>query len=118
MPVFLQILENPNCEPMDGQVFQCRTAPRIVTHVLYEVEGRMEWCAITGIDEQGRPCPATACIVEDSGEGACYLIVGGDWGLRMNAPHAAGAWDLSNPRQWGMPYLLLGGESGNLRFAR
>ena len=117
MPVFLEIPENPNCDPMDGQVFQCRTPPRVVTHVLDESNGRMVWCLITGVNREGVPCPATACIVEDSGEGACYLVVGGDWGLRLQAAERGAPWDLTNLTQWGAPYLLLGGEAENLRFA-
>jgi hypothetical protein len=117
MPVFVQIPENPNCESMDGQVFQCRTPARVVTHVFCECGGGMEWCPITGINEEGAPCAATACMVEDSGEGTCYLVVGGDWGLRLKAPGVNDAWDITNSKQWGTPYLLLGGESGKLRFA-
>jgi hypothetical protein len=117
MPVYLQIPENPNCEAMDGQVFQCRTAPRIVTHVFCEWRGGMGWRPITGIAEEGTPCAATACIVEDSGEGACYLVVGGEWGLRLKAPDAGDVWDVADAGQWGEPYLLLGGDSANLRFA-
>jgi hypothetical protein len=117
MPVLLQIPENPNCEPLDGQVFQCRTPPRAVTHVFCECEGRMEWCPLTGLDEKGMPCAATACIVEDSGDGACYLVVGGEWGIRLKSPNVIDAWDLVNPKQWGVPYLLLGGDAADLRFA-
>ena len=84
MAVYVQIPENPNCREMDGQVFQCRTAARIVTQVRMGDDGSDEWCAITGIDEAGHPCAATACIIEDSGEGECYLVVGGGWGLRFN----------------------------------
>jgi|SRR5450432_3196912 hypothetical protein len=116
MPVLLQIPENPNCEPLDGQVFQCRTPPRAVAHVLREYDGGMAWCPITGVNEEGAPCAATACIVEDSGDGACYLVVGGGWGLRLKPPNATDAWDLANLKQWGLPYLLLGGDGADLRF--
>jgi hypothetical protein len=116
MPVLLQIPENPNCEHLDGQVFQCRTAPRVVTHMLSEYGGRMDWCPLTGVNEQGTLCDATACIVEDSGDGACYLVVGGEWGLRLKPPASDDAWDLANPTQWGVPYLLLGGDGADLRF--
>jgi hypothetical protein len=116
MPVLLQIPENPNCEPLDGQIFQCRTPARAVTHVLCECEGSMQWCPVTGIEQGGTPCAVTACIVEDSGEGACNLVTGGEWGIRLKPP-GGGAWDLANPRQWGVPYLLLGGDGADLRFA-
>jgi hypothetical protein len=117
MPVLLQIPENPNCDAMDAQVFQCRSAARAVTHILCERPGGMEWCAVTGIDEGGAPGPATACLVEDSGDGACYLVVGGEWGLRLRPPDDGGDWDLANAAQWGVPYFLLAGDPGALRFA-
>jgi hypothetical protein len=117
MPVLLQIPENPNCEALDGQVFQCRTAPRAVTHVLCESGGEMAWCPITGVDEGGAPCAAQACLVEDSGDGACYLVTGGEWGLRLKPPNMADNWDLANPQQWGVPYFLLAGDAATLRFA-
>jgi hypothetical protein len=115
MPVLLQIPENPNCEPMDAQVFQCRSAARVVTQVLYERANGMEWCAITGMDDGGVLCPATACLVEDSGDGACYLVVGGVWGLRLKAA-GGGVWDVADSTQWGVPYFLLAGDGATLRF--
>jgi hypothetical protein len=117
MPVLLQIPENPNCEAMDAQVFQCRSAARTVTHVLCEHSGGMEWCAVTGIGEGGAPCPAAACLVEDSGDGACYLVMGGAWGLRLRPPDDLGEWDLGNAAQWGVAYFLLSGDGTTVRFA-
>ncbi len=124
MPVLLQIPENPNCDAMDAQVFQCRSAAREVTHILCERPGGMEWCAVTGLDEGGTPCPATACLVEDSGDGACYLVIGGEWGLRLRISHLAATpgesvteWDVANATQWGVPYFLLSGDGATLRFA-
>jgi hypothetical protein len=116
MPVLLEIPENPNCEAMDAQVFQCRSAARVVTHILCERAGGMEWCAVTGVGEGGAPRPATACLVEDSGDGACYLVIGGEWGLRLQPSGASGAWDLADSAQWGVPYLLLAGNAAALRF--
>ena len=118
MPVLLQIPENPNCEAMDAQVFQCRSAARAVTHILSELPGGgMEWCAVTGVEEGGAWSPTTACLVEDSGDGACYLVVGGDWGLRLKAGEGTAPWDLTNRDQWGVPYFLLAGDGAALRFA-
>jgi hypothetical protein len=115
MPVLLQILQNPNCEPMDAQVFQCRSAARVVTHILCERANGMEWCAVTGMDDGGTLCAATACLVEDSGDGACYLVIGGEWGLRLK-PAGGGDWDLTDSTQWGVPYFLLAGDGAALRF--
>lgn len=117
MPVFLQIPENPNCPALDGQVFQCRSASRVVTHVLHDYQGTLQWCPITGISDGGALCEATTCIVEDSGEGACHLVIGGDWGLRLKPPDSPDPWDLANPAQWGVTYLMLGGDGADLRFA-
>src|SRR5664279_921936 len=100
MPVLLQIPVNPNCEPMDAQVFQCRTPLRTVTHLLCEHSGSMEWCAVTGLEDGGTICPATACLVEDSGDGACYLVTGGEWGLRLKPARSTDAWDVGNAMQW------------------
>jgi hypothetical protein len=116
MPVFLQIPENPNCDALDAQVFQCRSAAREVTHILCDRPGGMEWCRVTGIDEGGASCPATACLVEDSGAGACYLVVGGEWGLRLKPGAGTDDWDLANAAQWGVPYFLLDGDASTLRF--
>ncbi len=116
MPVLLQIPDNPNCDAMDAQVFQCRSATRVVTHILCERPGGMEWCAVTGLDDGGVPCPATACLVEDSGDGACYLVTGGEWGLRLRPENAGGEWDVGDPAQWGATYFLLSGDGATLRF--
>jgi hypothetical protein len=115
MAVYVQIPENPNCRTMDGQVFQCRSASRIVTQVRLGDGGNDEWCAVTGIDESGNTCAATACIIEDSGEGECYLVVGGGWGLRFKRSATAG-WALEDQEQWGEPFLILGGDGADLRF--
>jgi hypothetical protein len=118
MPVLLQIPENPNCDAMDAQVFQCRSAALVVTHIFCERAGVQQWCPVTGVGEGGEPCPATACLVEDSGDGACYLVIGGDWGLRLKPADAGGGWDLNESTQWGVPYFLLAGDASSLRFSR
>jgi len=81
--VYIQIDENPNCAPLDGQIFQPRAALREVTHVCRERLGEPVWCAVTGMAERGGLCPALAALIEDSGEGSCYLVFRGVWGLRL-----------------------------------
>jgi hypothetical protein len=115
MAVYIQIPENPNCRELDGQVFQCRTPARGVTQVRVEKDGGEVWCDIAGIDEMGNPCAATACIIEDSGEGECYLVVGGEWGLRLRREGSV-AWALEDREQWGEAFLILGGDGADLRF--
>ena len=101
---------------MDAQVFQCQSPRRTVTHVSQEEGGELLWCPVTGIDEEGAPCPATACTVEDSGDGACYLVMGGGWGLRLRRPGPDGKWDLADTSQWGVPYLLLAATADAVRW--
>jgi hypothetical protein len=116
MAVFIQIPENPNCAAVDGQVFQCRTPTRLVTQVRIAHDGRDDWWDITGIEEGGDPCPASACLIEDSGEGECYLVMGGSWGVRLKRASAANAWSLTDGEQWGESLLLLSGDGADLRF--
>jgi hypothetical protein len=115
MPVFIQIPENPNCDAIDGQVFQCQSPSREVTHVRRERQGVTDWRPITGLEDGWGSCPATACLVEDSGEGMCYLIVGGEWGLRLKRQDEAGPWEPGD-NQWGEPFLLLAGDGQDVRF--
>ena len=70
---------------------------------------------MTGVENRGQPGPAMACLIEDSGEGMCYLVFGGAWGLRLR--EAGTEWDVADTRQWGEPFLLLGGDGADLKFA-
>lgn len=112
-PVLIQIDSNPNCPPMDGLVFQPRMPPRAISQVRTSRHGMEMWCEVTGVDESGMPCPAMACLIEDSGDGACYLIFGGAWGLRLKA--SGHDWDLNDSDQWGEAYLLLPSDESDLR---
>lgn len=96
--VLIQVDENPNCESMDGLVFQPRTPPRPVSQVRTLRKGMEVWCDITGVDEGGKACSAMACLIDDSGDGGCRLIFGGTWGLRLTTAEGD---------EWGEAYLLL-----------
>ncbi len=115
--VFIQIEENPNCEAMDGQVFQPRSTPRAVVQVRVERGGIERWFAVTGLDRAARPCAAMASQIDDSGDGACYLVTGGEWGLRFRDPESKGGWNIEDSAQWGAPYLMLPGDGSDLRFS-
>jgi hypothetical protein len=114
--VYIQIEDNANCGPWEGQVFQCQTSPRIVTQVRREHSGVETWCDVTGLSADGKPSPAMAGIIEDSGEGACYLVFGGEWGLRFKEQSSAAGWDLTDSRQWGEPFLILAADDADIRF--
>jgi len=116
MSVFLQIDPNPNCDPLDGMIFQPRTPPRPVAQLRYERNGVAAWCDVTAVDEGPAWTPAQAVIVDDSGDGACYLVYGGAWGLRLRDSSTPAPWDLARPAQWGAQYFLLAGDGADLRF--
>jgi hypothetical protein len=105
-PIFIQIDDNPNCAAMDGQVFQPKTPPRDVKRVRVARDGAAVWCDITGLNEGGEPCAAIASLIDDSGDGNCYLITGGSWGLKMRGESG----------EFGEPYLLLGGDGNDMEF--
>src|SRR5258708_2132981 len=110
--VFLQIDENPNCPAFDGQVFQPKTPARPIVQVRLERNGSVEWWDITGLDEH-TPSPAMACLIDDSGDGACLLVFGGSWGLRFKKPFT-GSWDLNDHSQWGSGLLLLARDGSDV----
>src|SRR5689334_5356072 len=99
--MFLRFEENPNTGFVDDRVFQERSEPREVTHVLRAINGIETWCPVVGLNNAGQPQPALACKVEDSGEGMCILIYGGMWGLRLKAPSCNEEWSLEDEHQWG-----------------
>jgi len=115
--MYLRTDENPNCEGIEPRVFQERTEPRTVTHILRTRDGREVWCPIVAWEDTGTTGPALARKVDDSGEGTCYLVHGGRWGLRLKDPACRDPWSLEDPHQWGEPFLLLPADGADLRFA-
>src|SRR5579862_52776 len=107
--VFIQIDDNPNCAAMDGQVFQPRSEPRAVAGIRVWRGGEERWCAIAGVGPDAETSAASAYLVDDSGDGACYLVTGGAWGLRLR--------DNATGEEWGEPYLLMAAYGGDLRFS-
>ncbi len=113
--MFLRFDENENTGFVDDRVFQERSEPAIIKEVLRRRSGTDVWCAITGLNSQGLPVPALARKVEDSGEGMCYLVYGDRWGLRLKDPTCTDPWSLTDPHQWGEPFLLLPSNGEDLR---
>ena len=104
--VLIQVDENPNCEAMDGLVFQPRTPPRPISQVRTLRNGTEVWCDISGVDGHGISSPAMACLIDDSGDGGCHLVFGGAWGLRLKA---------ADGEEWGEAYLLLPSDENAVR---
>lgn len=114
--MFLRYEDNPNIEFCDDRVFQERSEPRVVSHILRKRAGVEVWCPVTGMDAGGAFCAAIARKVEDSGEGMCYLVYGGLWGIRLKDPTCQDPWILGDAHQWGEPFLLLPSHGEDLRF--
>ena len=113
--MFLRFEENPNTGFVDDRVFQERSEPRSVSHVLRKRNNQEVWCEVTGLSPQGVPAPALARKVEDSGEGMCYLVYGDLWGLRLKDPSCSDPWSLDDKHQWGEPFLLLPADGADLK---
>ena len=114
--MFLSTDDNLNCGLMEPRVFQERSNPRPVTHVLRRRGDQDVWCAIVALEPGVQPSPAMARKVDDSGEGTCYLVYGGRWGLRLKDPRCQDPWSLDDPHQWGEAFLLLSADGADVRF--
>jgi len=115
--MFLRFEENPNCGFIDDRVFSERTEPRAVSAVLRVRQGQEDWCPVVAMDKESQTRPALARKVEDSGEGICWLVYGGVWGLRLKDSTCQDLWSLEDPHQWGEGFLLLPADGADLRFA-
>lgn len=107
---YVDVESNPNSPMQANQVFHNMDLPFHVTHVrVYEGEAEGKLCAITGWSSSGggTPVAAYAVRIEDSSEGAAFLVYGGDWGVRLRDANDGGAWAHENGSQWGEPYLVL-----------
>lgn len=106
-----EIEENPNCRPSDMMRYRETGPPQKVTQVrLYHEAPEGKLYQVTGwTDRPDAPTtPAQVRPVEDSGSGVAYLLQGGSCGLRFKPAESAAPWSLSDPSQWGEPFLLLG----------
>ena len=108
MFVEVDVSESANCPLSVTKVFDAMQEPVQVTRVMApDPADKDSMCDVTGWSSEFGPCPARAVLVEDSGEGIVMLIYGGDEGIRLKSSDEEEAWDLSSPRQWGEPCLLL-----------
>ena len=89
------------------RVFHDLEPPRAVRRVRWErTPGALQWYDVTGWTAANAPQPALVSKVDDSGEGVAFLIYGGDAGLRFRSSDAHEPWGLSNPHQWGEPFII------------
>ncbi len=113
--MILTVDENPNCEMPDPRVYQERSEPVVAREVLRLRNGKEVWCQVVAWGENGVVGPALARKVDDSGEGTCYLVYGGRWGLRLQEVSHARPWNAQDSNQWGEAFLLLPPNGEDLR---
>ncbi len=97
-----------NCDLSVTRMFERLGEPREVRWVesAFRPDGWEGPCDVVGWTE-GKPSPALAVEVSDSGEGMVVLVYGGDEGVRLRPAATAGPWSLDDVQQWGEPCLLL-----------
>ena len=106
--MFVRFEENPNCGFVDDRVWKELGDPRQVSHVLRQRNSKDVWCLIAGLNEKNERIPAMGIKVEDSGEGTCWLVYGGLWGLVLTDPDTQAT--------WGEAFMLLPPTGADLRF--
>ena len=109
--VSVEVEDNENCYGLPMRTYEALGRPSMVSQVKIAGPGgpeELHWVTGWQSDGDGTPCPAYYVPVSDSGEGAAYLLYGGDWGVRFRPLDGDEEWSLESPEQWGEPYLLLG----------
>jgi len=107
----ISVNENPNCTESEQFHFNELEGARAIKGIRVDERGREIFCDVVGVKKDGGFVAASAVKVADSGAGFAYLIVGGEWGIRMRPETYGGeAWDLTNRHQWGEPFKLYEGE--------
>ncbi len=105
--MFIDIEPNANIDSSVSTVYRDIDSPREVYCIKYKLQDSDEAMQITGYDhETGKPCPAYACHIEESGDGLALLIYGGSAGIRLKRLEDESEWDLSSPNQWGETHLI------------
>jgi hypothetical protein len=113
--MYLMVEDNPNCRS-DERMFAESGDDRLVLRVMLDMpSGQTGWCDVAGVENDGAFTVAHARQVEDSAAGSAWLVLGGDWGVRLRAANG-GAWSLNDPTQWGVPFLVLDHAGAGIQF--
>ena len=105
--LFLEVDPNPNTEASVSTVYKNISRPREVYCVKFHLKENEEPVQVTGWEaESGKPCPAYACSIEESGDGTALLIYGGTGGIRMKKLEDESDWDVQSNKQWGESHLI------------
>lgn len=114
--MYLVIEENPNCEPEERKFKELGSHKKVRGLHLEMKDGKMHWCDVMGVDENGSFIDAQASQIEDSGAGIAWLIFGGTWGIRFRKRPDQSNWDLKNNSQWGVPFKVLDSSGVDIEF--
>ena len=103
----IDVTDEGNSPYAVNRVFDLLAEPNPVNRV-YTADplNRDGWRLVTGWSSDG-PCPASAVLAEDSGDGVILLIYGGDQGIRLQPEGSPEEWSLDVSTQWGEPCLML-----------
>jgi hypothetical protein len=115
---YVAVEANENCPMSANQVYKNLEDPFPVSKVrIYEGEPAGRLYAVVGWTSQlpEGAIQAYAVRVEDSSEGAAYLVYGGDWGLRLRPSDSTAAWSLEDADQFGETHLVLAEEEDLVR---
>ena len=105
--MFLEVEPCSNVDKSLGLMYKDISSPREVYCLKYLDDGEERPMQITGWDgDSGKPCPAYACHVEESGDGTALLIFGGSGGIRLKDLENESPWNESATDQWGDTHLV------------
>jgi hypothetical protein len=109
----VEVEANDNTPMMAQQVYKNLGLPFRVTQVrIYEGEpdGTLHDIAGWSSRDGGSPVDAFAVRIEDSSEGAAFLIYGSDWGVRLRPAGSDEAWSIDAAEQFGETHLVLASD--------
>ncbi len=108
--IYIEVEENPNCEYMPLMLYEAHADATPVSYIILDEPGKPAGMyQVTGWSsaDDGAPCAAMYAPVSDSGQAVVHLVFGGDWGIRMKPAESNANWDITDPEQFGEPYLML-----------
>ena len=109
----VDVESNDNSPMMAQQVYKNLGLPFRVTQVrIYEGEPEGRLHDITGWSsaDGGSPVDALAVRIEDSSEGAAFLVYGGDWGVRLRPAGSGQPWSLDAAEQFGETHFVMASD--------
>jgi len=109
----VEVEANDNTPMMAQQVYKNLGLPFRVAQVrIYEGEPGGTLHDVVGWSSQdgGSAVDAFAVRIEDSSEGAAFLVYGGDWGVRLRPAGSDEGWSIEAAGQFGETHLVLASD--------